>query len=198
MGQARFDTSNNAYRDDPKALGRGLIEVSNLERRRDVEGLIRMLTNTARGRGGLTVREAAILSLSKVRDARAVPHLIPLLRDESSAVRMRAAWGLGVLGDMSAGSALVDAFDDVDIRASAIASVGKLEYGPAAPALKDLLHDASPWTRLQAAETLAILGDVSSIPLVEAAAQQERPFSHRRRKLRKVLATLRAELNDHA
>lgn len=48
------------------------------------------------------VREAAIQSLYRIGDARAVPHLIGALGDKSDAVKLKAISALGRIGDSSA------------------------------------------------------------------------------------------------
>lgn len=62
-----------------------------------------------------------------LRDVRAVPILVPLLKDEE--VKLAVAWSLGEIGDKSAIPPLLEALRDnsPDMRASALRSVEKLE-----------------------------------------------------------------------
>lgn len=48
-------------------------------------------------------REAAIEALADIRDGRAVPRLIPLLRDDANSLAKSAAWALGVLARQNFG-----------------------------------------------------------------------------------------------
>ena len=62
-----------------------------------------------------------------LRDVRAVPILVPLLKDEE--VKLAVAWSLGEIGEKSAIPPLLEALRDnsLDMRASALRSVEKLE-----------------------------------------------------------------------
>ncbi|MFZ0522338.1 MAG: HEAT repeat domain-containing protein [Candidatus Acidiferrales bacterium] len=65
--------------------------------------------------------------LGDLKDARAVPILIPLLRDED--VKEVVPWSLGEIGDKSAIPALKEALgdDSLTMRASALRAIEKLE-----------------------------------------------------------------------
>ncbi len=67
-----------------------------------------------------------------LRDMRAVPILIPLLKDEE--VKLVVPWSLEEIGDTSAISALVEALGDnsVEMRAAALRSLEKLQAKEAA------------------------------------------------------------------
>lgn len=62
-----------------------------------------------------------------LRDTRAVPILIPLLKDEE--VKLIVPWSLEEIGDTSAISALIEALGDnsVEMRAAALRSLAKLQ-----------------------------------------------------------------------
>jgi HEAT repeat protein len=68
-----------------------------------------------------------------LRDMRAVPILIPLLKDEE--VKLIVPWSLEEIGDTSAISALIGALGDnsVEMRAAALRSLEKLQAKEAAP-----------------------------------------------------------------
>ena len=58
------------------------------------------------------VRWCAVSALGKLKDERAVQHLISLLDDPSEKVRASAAWALGEIGDASAVESLIKALSD--------------------------------------------------------------------------------------
>jgi len=58
------------------------------------------------------VRWCAVSALGKLKDERAVKHLISLLDDPSEKVRASAAWALGEIGDASAVESLIKALSD--------------------------------------------------------------------------------------
>lgn len=68
-----------------------------------------------------------------LRDLRAVPILIPLLKDEE--VKLIVPWSLEEIGDTSAISALIEALGDnsLEMRAAALRSLEKLQAKEAAP-----------------------------------------------------------------
>jgi len=68
-----------------------------------------------------------------LRDMRAVPILIPLLKDEQ--VKLIVPWSLEEIADTSAISALIEALGDnsVEMRAAALRSLEKLQAKKAAP-----------------------------------------------------------------
>jgi HEAT repeat protein len=75
-----------------------------------------------------STRWQAVQSLGKTRDARVVPHLVPLLKDSDIFVRMAVARLLGELGSHRAIPALIDALEDeeVTVRESALVSLRTL------------------------------------------------------------------------
>ena len=78
-------------------------------------------------------RYYAVHLLGDLRDVRAVPILVPLLKDEE--VKLIAPWSLGEIGDKSAIPPLKEALADKDLtmRASALRAVEKLEAKEALP-----------------------------------------------------------------
>lgn len=83
--------------------------------------LIRLLTLSQRAfrrrfgstaaawRGVHVIRRNAAVALGNRRDARAVPHLVPLLNDPRPEIRAAAAWALGEIGGQTALAALAEA-----------------------------------------------------------------------------------------
>jgi hypothetical protein len=79
--------------------------------------------------------------LGDVREARAVPILVPLLKDPE--VRSIVPWALGQIGDKSAIRPLIDALDDesASMRVLAIYALETLQAREAVPRLTSLLND---------------------------------------------------------
>ncbi|MFN8650982.1 MAG: peptidylprolyl isomerase [Gemmatimonadales bacterium] len=67
------------------------------------EGILRAALNHPDS----TVRSAAVLSAGRLRDARALPLLLPRLRDPDSLVQTSTAFALGILGDTGAVAPLI-------------------------------------------------------------------------------------------
>jgi HEAT repeat protein len=86
-------------------------------------------------------RYFAVHVLGELEDRRAVPILIPLLRDEQ--INYNVAWALGEIGDDRAVSPLIEALRDKssDMRVSAIRALEKLGAVAALPHLHALLND---------------------------------------------------------
>lgn len=76
-----------------------------------------------------------------LRNARAVPILIPFLKDEE--VRLVVPWSLGEIGDKSAIPALIEMLGDKnpDMRVSAIYALEELKAREALPQLRPLTDD---------------------------------------------------------
>lgn len=79
--------------------------------------------------------------LGDVRDARAIPILVPLLKDAE--VKSVVPWALGQIGDKSAIRPLIDALDDdsASMRVQAIYALEALQAREALPRLISLLND---------------------------------------------------------
>jgi HEAT repeat protein len=86
-------------------------------------------------------RYFAVHVLGELEDRRAVPILIPLLRDEQ--INYNVAWALGESGDERAIGPLIEALRDKssDMRVSAISALEKLGAVAALPHLHVLLND---------------------------------------------------------
>lgn len=86
-------------------------------------------------------RYFAVHVLGDLKDKRAVPILIPLLKDDQ--INYHAAWALGEVGDEQAIDPLIEALRDKssDMRFSAISALDKLEAVEALPHLQALLND---------------------------------------------------------
>jgi HEAT repeat protein len=88
----------------------GELNVRMLKRRRDVEGLIKVLQTGTHPES----REEAAEALGAIRDPRAVDPLIGALKDRDHEVREEAAKALGAIGDRKAVKPLNEALKDVD------------------------------------------------------------------------------------
>ena len=86
-------------------------------------------------------RYFAVHVLGALKDKRAVPILIPLLRDEQ--INYNVAWALGEIGDERAIGPLIEALRDKssDMRFGAISALEKLGAVAALPHLHALLND---------------------------------------------------------
>jgi HEAT repeat protein len=89
----------------------------------------------------LADRYYAVHVLGELKDKRAVPILVPLLRDGD--INYNVAWALGEIGDERAIIPLIEALRDKssDMRVSAISALEKLRAGDALPHLYTLLND---------------------------------------------------------
>jgi len=86
-------------------------------------------------------RYYAVHVLGVLKDARAVPILIPFLRDKD--VNYKVAWSLGEIGDTRAVAALVECLSDAspDMRVAAIEALGTLKAKQALPRLRLMMGD---------------------------------------------------------
>ena len=76
--------------------------------------------------------------LGDLRDPRAVPFLVPLLKDEE--VNLVVPWSLGEIGDKSAIPPLIEALGDsrLEMRAAALRALEKLEAKECRPPLRQI------------------------------------------------------------
>ena len=86
------------------------------------------------------VREDVIRALGKLADKRATPALVHALEtEEESTLRCTAAAALGLIGDRTAGAALIKATYDEPVRDSAIESLGLIQAPEAVERLLELV-----------------------------------------------------------
>jgi len=140
-------------------------DIDDLEKQKDVEGLIRALKNE-----DYLIRKEAARSLKKVGDERAVESLIEALKYESwedaytvlISVRESAADALGIIGDKRALNPLIQSlFEDSDeeVRWKAAAALGKIGDERAVEPLIDALDDKSWGVRKNASNALGDIGN---------------------------------------
>lgn len=140
------------------------------------------------------VRMAAVRSLGKLKDARALEALCKRVEeDRDKEVRRSAAASLGALGDKRAVEALTVALTDPYFRTveSAEKALRKLKTTPNLSAFVALLTHKDIVRRYAAANRLAQLGDARAVvPLAREAENREQPAQVRASML-KALAALK-------
>ena len=123
-----------------------------------VEPLIKKLDDT-----NLNIRGAAMISLGKIMDPRAVPYLLKRLNDPNPNVQMMAITALGVMGPKAgaeAVKALIDRLNhlDLSVRLSVIQTLGYLRSKNAAMPLAQLLTDSNKNVQGMTLQALATMG----------------------------------------
>jgi HEAT repeat protein len=122
-------------------------------------GVFEVLVDTLHSRSK-DIRLGAIEALGDSGDSRAVPSLVPLLKDPDNEIRWETALALGMLDDKEVIPALRDALRDKDrfVREGAALSLERLSWSPENP-LEDayLLCARQEWEALSHRGSLAIL-----------------------------------------
>lgn len=107
-------------------------------------------------------RVQVLHALSKIRDPRAVPHILPLADDPDDAVAAKAWWALGRTGTPEAVPALLRHLGDPDEARRRELTRALEQLGePAVAGLAERLgtEDEDVLTRRHAAEALTVIGD---------------------------------------
>jgi HEAT repeat protein len=122
------------------------------------------------------VRATAVRALGQAGDRRAVPVLIPLLKDEKKAGVDRSTWffaaeALGALKDPRAVGPLVEMMKEADPgkQAYAARALGEIGDRAAVGPLLDLLKSDLAGPRAEAARALGLIGDPRAAEAVVAA-----------------------------
>ena len=112
-------------------------------------------------------RRAAVVALGKIGSADGVPSLVHALGDESEAVAMVAGRSLGTSG-MKGGEALLAAVKhEKELARRAVAlGLGLTRHPGAAEALKGLVKDRDPATRLEAVGAVYKLEGTNALPIL--------------------------------
>ncbi len=144
--------------------GYGKPNIQDLQRRRDIRGLLEALKHEDEG-----VREYTAEALGNLGDRTAVEPLCEALKDNSWRVRMWAAWALGKLRDEKAVDPLIKALNDdtVDVRrlaADALSGIGESAIAPVINVLAGEDEDLSA----RAEYVLWNIGNASILPLIKA------------------------------
>ncbi len=138
-------------------------------------GLIPLLSNILQSDPETEVRASAAKSLGNFRDTTAVQPLVRALRDTSAEVRRHALASLHYLWTADAERAAIDCLQDPDetVRFIAAQMMGTHRTGKARDALCIALHDTSLWVRTEAARSLGLLGDSTTVENLEALLRLE-------------------------
>ena len=126
------------------------------------------------------VRGAAVESLANLRDTTVVADLVESLSDTAAVVRRHALAGLHRRWTDAAEDAAIGALGDEDERVRYIAAqlLGNRFVDRAAPGLRLALLDSSVWVRAEAANALAMLGDLQAVDdLVDVLKTRDGPDS---------------------
>lgn len=181
----------------------GCEDVRSMRRSRDVEGLIRLLSDPDDH-----VRIKAVDALGYVGDSRAVGPLIKVLRDENPYVREHAARNLGCDYHSSLGcdvgeavQPLLDVLDDEDhfVRVEAARSLGEHPLPVSREPLEKLAVRDPQWeVRQAAAFALGRLASEASRPVLEALLddEEEQVVKEARESLRRVVVANRSHSEE--
>ena len=145
-------------------------------------------------------------AVGAIRNKRAVPPLLEILRDAKGTQNRRAAiHALGLLGDQRAASPLIrilrSGVEPTDIRADAAEALGTCEGREARGALKRALSDDEPRVRLFAANALASCGDRQSIESLKRLLVDDSilaPFGSLADEARSAIKSIRQRLATEA
>ena len=140
----------------------GFARLARLERDSNVPGLIVELGSDVRGRSDRTIiRAHAARILGRLRDARAIPHLVALAHDPEEHVRFDVFLALGRLKTSEVDVLFEGVMDSSAlVRMAAAEALGRVGDTAAIPKLREVLDgDRDKYVRLNAAEALAMLGD---------------------------------------
>ncbi len=116
------------------------------------------------------VRKAAIASLGKSRDERAVQPLISLMGDENRTIREASAQALGSLGDLAV-LPLIESLADVDwhIRMGSAIALRIIGDPRGVEPLMRAISDENRFVRREAVKSLGRLGDIRATDQLIAA-----------------------------
>ncbi len=116
-------------------------------------------------------KSGAIFMLGNLKDKRATPALVDLLREErDSGIRLSAVKAMGYLRDPAAVPVLTELLDDKDLQQEAVRALVKVGNKPAVEALiQGLKH---PDVQVAAARGLGEIADPSSKPVLIALLRQ--------------------------
>ncbi len=123
-------------------------------------------------------RYHAVVFLAQARDRESVPALAERVRkDPSHRVRARAAHALGLLGDVSAAPALLEALahTEPEVLSAAVWSLGQLGSRETVPAVEGLLGHPHDGVRWNAAVAAARMGSHAGLSLLRDMASSDVP-----------------------
>ncbi len=158
----------------PLSLSARLTTLSDREGARDTTGLAAWLLADPSPR----VRAAAAVALGRIQNRGSVGPLTVALKDKIVAVRLEAAFALGLVGDSTAAPALTDrlrAEADVTVRVSVVTALGMLGARSSGPALARSIRAPRATERWAAALAAARARDSSLVDPLALAAKDPRP-----------------------
>ncbi|MDX9897965.1 MAG: HEAT repeat domain-containing protein [Spirochaetia bacterium] len=122
-------------------------------------------------------KEAIVLALGAMKASSAFELLSGIVSSDESgkAIRMFACTALGELGDEKAVAILVRATNSTDpnVRAAALAALGKYSTAEARMAMRESLRDTHVLPRIAAAKAVGEQADVEAIPYLEYKASYD-------------------------
>lgn len=138
-------------------------------------GLIPLLADILQSDPETEVRASAAKGLGNFRDTTAVQPLVLALRDNSARVRRRALASLHYLWTSDAERAAIGCLQDSDetVRFIAAQMMGTHRTVKARDALCNALLDTSLWVRTEAARSLGVLGDSTTVENLVALLRPE-------------------------
>jgi len=116
------------------------------------------------------VRQAATISLGKIRNAGGVGMLQIALVDESTDVRIAAAEALGEIGGDEAMEALLAAFSDEDVwvKCAVLSAIGRISVERLFSAICSIFNDAEGLLLINCLQMLGRIGTSQAIELVRS------------------------------
>jgi HEAT repeat protein len=153
--------------------------VKKLQAKKDVEGLIKVLTNGKRSEADILMQCEAVKALAEIGDQRAVKPLIHALADGDKRIRVNAAEALGRIGDPRAIDPLVQCLrewynQESYLWKAAADSLGKIGD----VAVEPLIHALRNWTdkrpcQSNAKEALKRIGKPAVESLIQALKDED-------------------------
>ena len=146
-------------------------------------GLVPLLSDILQGDPETEVRASAAKSLGNLRDTTAVQPLADALQDTSAEVRRHALASLHYLWTADAERAAIGSLKDSDetVRFIAAQMMGTHRTVKARDALCIALLDTSLWVRTEAARSLGLLGDSTTVGNLVALLRPDGGARSRRR-----------------
>lgn len=126
--------------------------------------------------------QGALNYIKSIQDQGDADLMIPLVDHRKTPIQMAAIKSLGVLGQASHGEALLEKLKEnetsANLKAEIILALGELQYAPALETVTEIAEDedAPASQRWYAAHTLGLLGDPSSLELLQNLFQEEDPY----------------------
>ncbi len=130
------------------------------------ETTVSEIINTLEQDESSTVKMECIRALTMIRDPKAIPSLIKMLKDDNASVRSAAAIALGTLKASEALNSLLQALHDIntEVRINAIDSISEIGNTQVLKSMYTALQDPEALVRRHAAGALGILGNKDSVP----------------------------------